>query len=229
MLKPQKKVSRREIKEDKLVTRYFQTRQWLEENTKILSYVAIGLMGAAVIGFLWSKSRAESNEKATAKLAKVAPYYDDSKYDVAINGVPQEGILGLQAIVDEHGSTKAGEIAKLYLANSYFALKNYDKALEYYDDISIRDKMITASAYAGVAACYEVKGDFSKAASYFEKAASKNMTLVQAPENLQRSAINYAASGKKEKAIELLQTLKKEFPTSPYARDADRFIAEYNS
>jgi tetratricopeptide (TPR) repeat protein len=229
MLKPQKKINRREIKEDKLVTKYFETREWIDANTRILSYVAIALIGVAAIGFLWSKNRADSNEKATTMLAKAAPYYDDNKYDAAINGVPQEGIQGLQAVVDEHGSTQAGEIAKLYLANSYFALKNYDKALKYYDDISVRDPMITASAYAGMAACYEVKNDFSKAASYFEKAASKNMTLVQAPENLQRSAVNYAAAGKKEKAVELLQTLKKEFPTSPYARDVDRFIAEYNS
>jgi len=161
-------------------------------------------------------------------LAKVTPYYDEGKYDQAINGVPQEGTQGLQAIVDEHGSTKVGQLAKLYLADSYYALKNYDKALECYDDISVSDKLVSASAIAGVAACYEAKGDFSKAASYFEKAASKNMTPMQAPENLQRSAVNYAAIGKKEKAVELLQTLKKEFPTSTYAREVDRFIAEYS-
>jgi len=228
MLKPQKKISRREIKEDKLVTKYFEARKWVDENTKILSYVGIGLVGLMVIGFLWSKSRADSNEKATAMLAKVTQYYDEGRYDLAINGVPQEGTQGLQAIVDEHGSTQAGEIAKLYLANSCFALKNYDKALSTYNDISVSDKMITASAYAGMAACYEAKGDFDHAASYFEKAASKNMTTVQAPENLQKSAINFAAAGKKEKAIELLQTLKKEFPSSSYARDVDRFIAEYS-
>jgi tetratricopeptide (TPR) repeat protein len=229
MLKPQKKVSRREIKEDKLVTAYFETRSWMEQNTKILSYIAMGLVGAVVIGFLWSKNRADSHDKATTMLAKVAPYYDEGKYDLAINGIPQEGTQGLQALVDEHGSTNAGQIAKLYLANSYYALKNYDKALEYFDDISVSDKLVSASALAGAAACYEVKGDLSKAASYFEKAASKNMTLMQAPENLQRSAVNYAAVGKKEKAVELLQTLKKEFPTSTYARDVDRFIAEYGS
>ena len=162
-------------------------------------------------------------------LAKVVPYFDQGKYDPAINGVPQEGTQGLQAIVDEHGSTKTGQLAKLYLANSYYAIKNYNKALEYYDDISVSDKLVSASAIAGAAACYEAKGDLSKAASYFEKAASKNMTLMQAPENLQRSAVDYAAAGKKEKAVELLQTLKKEFPTSTYAREVDRFIAEYSS
>jgi len=229
MLKPQKKISRREIKEDKLVTAYFETRGWIEKNPKIISYIAIGLAGIVIIGFLWSKNRADSNEKATTMLAKVAQYYDEGKYDLAIDGVPQEGTQGLQAIVDEHGSTKTGQLAKLYLANSYYALKNYDKALECYDDISVSDKLVSASAMAGVAACYEAKGDFVKAASYFEKAASKNMTLMQAPENLQRSAVNYAAAGKKEKAVELLQTLKKEFPTSTFAREVDRFITEYSS
>ena len=228
MLKPQKKISKREIKEDKLVTRYFQARGWIDNNTKILSYVGIGFVGIVVIGFLWSKSRSDSNDKATTMLAKVISYYDEGRYEIAINGVPQEGTQGLQAIVNEHGNTQAGEIAKFYLANSFFALKQYDKALPMYDDISIADKMTTASAYAGMAACYEVKGDFSHAASYFEKAASKNMTVMQAPENLQRSAANYAAAGKKDKAIEILQTLKKEFPSSSYAREADLFIAEYS-
>jgi tetratricopeptide (TPR) repeat protein len=229
MLKPQKKVSRREIKEDKLVTMYFETREWIENNTKVLSYIAIGIAIAVAIGFLWTKNKAESNEIATTMLAKIEPYYDAGKYDQAINGVPQEGTQGLQAIVDEHGSTKTGQLAKLFLANSYYALKNYDKALEGFDDISISDKLISASALAGVAACYEAKGDLNKAASYFEKAASKNMTLIQAPENLQRSAVDYAAVGKKEKAVELLQTLKKEFPTSAPAREVDRFIAEFSS
>jgi len=228
MLKPQKKISKREIKEDKLVTRYFKVRGWIDNNTKILSYVGIGIVGIVVIGFLWSKSRSDSNDKATTMLAKVISYYDEGRYEIAINGVPQEGTQGLQAIVNEHGNTQAGEIAKFYLANSFFALKQYDKALPMYDDISIADKMTTASAYAGMAACYEVKGDFSHAASYFEKAASKNMTVMQAPENLQRSAANYAAAGKKDKAIEILQTLKKEFPSSSYAREADLFIAEYS-
>jgi tetratricopeptide (TPR) repeat protein len=228
MLKPQKKISKREIKEDKLVTKYFESRQWVDEHKKILSYVGIGLAGLILIGFLWSKSRADANDKATAMLAKVTQYYDEGRYELAVNGVPQEGTQGLQAIVDELGSSRAGQIAKLYLANSYFAMKNYDKALSIYDDISMSDKMITASTYAGMAACYEAKGDFSQAASYFEKAAAKNMAAVQAPENLQRSAANYAAAGKKEKAVELLQKLKKEFPTSSFARDVDRYIAEYS-
>ncbi len=74
MLKPQKKISRREIKEDKLVTTYFEARKWIEENTKIVTYIVGGIVALIVIGFLWSKNRADSNEKATAMLAKITPY-----------------------------------------------------------------------------------------------------------------------------------------------------------
>ena len=229
MLKPQKKVSRKEIKEDKLVTAYFESRRWLEENKRLAGYIIAAPIVIALLWFWWHQKTNEWNDTATALLAKVAPYYDSGKYEMAIDGIPQEGTQGLLAIVSEHGSTSAGQVAKLYLANSYYALKNYDKALEYYDDVSVSDKMVASAALAGVASCYEAKGDFEKAASYFEKAASKNMTAVQAPENLQRAAVNYAAIGKKEKAVELLKTLKKEFPTTAIARDADRYIAEFSS
>jgi tetratricopeptide (TPR) repeat protein len=229
MLKPQKSISKKEIKEDRLVTTYFQSRKWIEENKRLAGYIIAIPFIIVLLLFWWGQKTNEWNDEASTMLAKITPYCDEGRYELAINGVPQEGVQGLQAIVDEYGSTATGQFAKLYLANCYFTMENYDKALEYYDDISISDKMITASALAGVAACYEAKGDFNEAASYFEKAASKNMTLMQAPENLQRSAINYAAAGKKDKAVEILQTIKKQFPTSPNARDVDLYIAEYSS
>jgi tetratricopeptide (TPR) repeat protein len=229
MLKPQKSISKKEIKEDRLVTTYFQSRKWIDENKRIAGYIIAAPFLIALVWFFWNQKVNDWNDEASTMLSKIAPYYDEGRYELAINGVPQEGIQGLQTIVDLHGSTHTGQFAKLYLANSYFAMENYDKALEYYDAISVSDKMITASALAGMAACYEVKGDVENAASYYEKAASKNMVSAQAPENLQRAAVNYAASGKKEKAVEILQTIKRQFPASSYARDVDMYIAEYSS
>ncbi|HVN47436.1 MAG TPA: tetratricopeptide repeat protein [Bacteroidota bacterium] len=229
MLKPQKKITKKEIKEDKLVTTYFEAQSWLENNKRLAAYIVAAPVAIVLILFWWHSKRVEANDTTTTQLAKIISYYDAGQYDKAVNGVPQEGAQGLQAIVDENGSTTSGEIAKLYLANSYFALKNYDKALQYYDDVSLSDKMLTAAAYAGEAAAYEAKQDYEHAGKYFEKAASKNMTIVSAPDNLQRAAMSYAAAGQKDKAVDLLKTLKKEFPTSSQARDADRLLAEYAS
>ena len=229
MLKRQKKISMREIKEDKLVTTYFEVRTWIENNQRTVAYIVATPLVLIALWFWWQSKKSEWNETASAQISKIIPYYEQGKYDLAINGVPQEGAQGLQSIVDEYGSTTSGEFAKLYLGNSYLAVKNYDKALSTYEGISTGSKMIDAAAYAGAGMCYEAKGKYADAASSFEKAASKDMSEMQAPANLQRSAVNYAAAGEKQKAVELLQTLKKEFPRSTYARDADRFIAEFSS
>lgn len=229
MLKPQKKIDRKEIKEDKLVSTYFKLNTWIDQNKRIFYYIISSPFVIAFIWFIWSQKKAEANENATAKLGKIIAYYDEGRYQEAIYGIPQQGLQGLQGIVDEHGNTESGEYAKLFLANAYYAVKNYDKALEYYDDVSIKDKMLTATALAGVASCYEIKGDYVKAAAYFEKAAFKNMTQLLAPEYLQKSAINYGLSGQKEKAVELLQTIKKEFPNSQEAYQANLYISQFSN
>lgn len=217
------------MKEDRLVTKYFETRTWIEEHRRLAGYIIAAPIVLAALWFWWSQKTAEWNESATTQLAKVQLYYDQGNYDQAINGVVQEGTQGLKAIVDEYGNTRTGELARFYLANSYFALGNYDKALECYKEVSVSDKLISASALAGIAACYEAKGNHDEAGGYFEKAASKDMSGIQAPDNLRNAATNFAAAGKNEKAVELLKTLKKEFPNAPAARDIDRYIAEYTS
>ena len=37
---------------------------------------------------------------------------------------------------------------------------------------------------------------------------------------------NYARAGEKEKALDLYRRLKKNYPTTTYGRDADRFIEQ---
>jgi tetratricopeptide (TPR) repeat protein len=229
MLKAKKKITKKEIKEDKLVSAYFEATTWYEENKKLLRNVLTGVVIVAIVAVVIRNNMVSNNEQATTELAKIMKYYDEGKYEAAVNGIPQENIRGLLAVVNEYGSTHAGAFAKFYLANAYFALGNYDQALTYYLDVSLDDELLQASAYAGAAACYEAKGDRANAASYYERAALRGKNNIQAAEHLQFAALNYAAAGKKEKAIDLLKKVKKDYPTSSVARDVDRYLASMNS
>lgn len=226
MLKPKKKITKKEIKEDKLVTSYFEATTWYQNNKKTINSVLMGLVVVAIVIVAYINNVSSNNQKATTELGKILSYYDQGKYDLAINGNLQENVRGLQSIVDDYGSTKAGELARFYLANSYFAQGDYDNALKYYLDVSVKDELITASALSGAASCYEAKGDHEKAASIFEKAAFKSTKDVNAPENMFHAARNYLAAGKKEKAGDLFKKVKKDFPNSLVARDIDRWIAK---
>jgi len=228
MLKAQKKISRKEIKEDKLVTTYFTSRVWIEEHRRIVGYI-IGIpIAIIIIALIWTQKHKDWNETATTMLARITPVYEQGKYEEAINGIPQEGVQGLEVIVQEYGSTNAGEVAKYYLANSYAQLGMYDKALEYYDDVDISDPLLSAAAISGKGNCLEHLGKYKEAAVCFEKAAKKGVE-VQKPENLLRAALDYGIAGEKEKAVDLLNKLKKEHPNSTSARDAEKFIAQFSA
>lgn len=229
MLTPKKKITKKEIKGDKLVSTYFEATTWYRENKKLVSSILTGLVILVLVAVVIRNNMISNNEQATAELAKIMRYYDQGNYEAAINGIPQENIRGLLAVVNDYGSTHAGEFAKFYLANSYFATGNYDQAREYYLDVSFDDDLLQASAYAGAAASYEAKGDRANAASYYERAALRGKENVQAAEHLHHAALNYAAAGNKEKAIDLLKKVKKDYPTSSIAREVDRFIASINS
>ncbi|MEX0737315.1 MAG: tetratricopeptide repeat protein [Bacteroidota bacterium] len=229
MLKAQKKLSKREIKEDKLVTSYFEATSWYEHNKKLVSSVVTGLILVAVVAVVVVNNMRSNNEKATSELGKVLRLYDEGRFDLAIDGNPQQNVRGLQAIVDDYGSTNAGELATFYLASAYYAQGNYDKALEYFLDVNLDDPMISSSGLAGVAACYEVKADHARAAEYFERAAFNDPRGVLAAEHIMHAAQNFVKAGNREKAVDLYKLLKRDYPTSSYVREIDRYIAEASS
>ncbi|MFH0988469.1 MAG: tetratricopeptide repeat protein [bacterium] len=226
MLKPKKKITitKKDMKEDKLVTSYFQATTWVEQNKKLVQSVGLGIVIVVVIAYAVINNMTTNSHLASTKLGAILSYYDQGKYELAING--EQNIEGLQSIVDNYGSTAAGGFAKFYLANSYFSIGNFDKALEYFEDANLKGDYLSASSIAGAAACYEAKGLHEKAADYFEKAAYKDNKDVLTPSNLFKAGQNFTLAGKKEKAIEVFKRIKKEYPTSEYAREVDRYIAQ---
>jgi len=230
MLRAKKKISQRVIKEDALVTTYFKAQVWYDENKKRVSTAGGILIAFAVALWFYSNNVHANDQRATTELAKVYTFYDNGQYQIAINGVPEKNVSGLQSIVDNYGSTKSGNIAKFYLANAYYNSQNYDKAQQYFNDFSSNgNTLVENSAIAGIGACYEAKGDFKKAAEYYEKAALKNSDDPNAPDNLVNAARNFGKSGEKDRAVELLKKVKKDYPTSTAARDVDRYMAEVSA
>jgi TolA-binding protein len=226
MLRAKKKITQKVIKEDKLVTTYYQARNWYDLNKKRVS-TGIGVAVVIVIAvWFYINNMRTNNEKAATDLAKVMTYVDNGQYQVAVDGIPEKNIPGLQGIVENYGSTKAGNMAKFYLATAYYGLQNYDKAIEHFDDYSGGNELFEISALSGLGACYEAKGNLAEAAEYYEKAALKNSDDPNAAENLINAARNFVRIGQKEHATELYKKVKTDYSTAPQAREIDRYIAE---
>ncbi len=225
MLTKKKKISKKEIKEDRLVTTYYKTVDYFNQHkNKIYLYGGIVLVLFAAI-YWYVDHKAKNNEAASTELGKILASYEKGAYQEAINGKPAEKIPGLKQIVDEYGSTETGEAAKIFLANSYSMMGKTEDAFKYYDDYSGDNKIFKATSLAGKASYYESKNDFQKAADLFLEAAHSSEENALNAEYLLKAGIDFIEAGQKDKAKETLKSLKEEYKTSTAVREVDRYLA----
>lgn len=226
MLERKKKLGKKQIKEDKLVSFYSKSLEYFEDyrNQIFIGAAAVVVIVAAIVYF---SNQAQMTElEASAELAKVSNVYHSGNFQRAIDGAPQNNTPSLKTIADNYSGSESGEIARVYLADSYFYLGEYDKALEQYEDYSGDLPLYKAAATAGIGACYEAKGEPEKAGEYYRDAAFIYEQNPQNSEYLLDASINFIEANDYEEAENLLNTLKEKYGTSDEAAKADRYLAQ---
>ncbi len=226
MLTKKKKLSKKEIKEDKLVSFYYKSYGYITENSKqVLSYLGAFIVVVALVAF-YLNHRSQQNKEAGVQLAKVMSLYDGGAYLEAIEGQAGTNTLGLKRIVEDYGSTENGETAKIYLANSYNFLGKSDEAFKYYQVYSGSINIFKATALAGQAGYYADKKDFAKAADLYKQAAHVTKEDVLNPDYLLHAGINYLNSGDNKSAKEMFDTIKKDYASSTANREVNQYMAQ---
>ncbi len=226
MLTKKKKLSRREIKEDKLVSTYYKVYGYFEENRSRILVVGGIILAVIAIVYFYLNNRSENNRIAGEQLSRVMNFYDRGSYLEAIEGKEGTNIAGLKKIVEDYGSTENGELSKIYLANSYNFLGRNDEALKYYEDYSGSNKTYKASALAGQAGIYADKKEYEKAANLFLKASRVSKDNPLNSDYMLDAGINYLKVGNNDQAKELFETIKKDYPTSTAFREVDRYLSQ---
>jgi tetratricopeptide (TPR) repeat protein len=226
MLRPKKKISKRDLKEDALVTTYVKVTSFYDANKRNISIALTALVVAVFAIVIYAKNRADNNEKAITALGAIFETYDAGQFQTAVDGIPEKNVQGLRSIVDNYGNSAAGDLARFYLASAYVQLGRSDDALKEFEEFSPPDELLAVARLSGIGSCYESRGRFKEAAGSFEKAATQYPKDVSAAENLNNAARDYAQAGDRDKAIDLFKRIKKNYPTTAFAREADRFIAQ---
>ena len=226
MLTKKKKLSKKEIKEDKLVSFYYKAYGFFDENkTRVIIYAG-ALVVLIVAAVLYVNYRNQQNQLASFELSKVMPVYDQGSYLEAIEGKAGSDVMGLKKIVAEYGSTEAGETAKIYLANSYNRLGKSDEALKYYESYDGNISIFKAAALAGEAGYYESNKQYEKAADLYKKAAHVSENNVLNPDYLLYAGIDYLNADKQEDAKQMFDSIKKNYESSPASMQVNRYLAQ---
>jgi outer membrane protein assembly factor BamD (BamD/ComL family) len=214
MLRPTKKIHRKEIKEDALVTHYFRVRKLYDRFSREVNIGLMVLLAVVVIGFLMARSKrgAEIRSQEMLGLAEQAYYMND---------YPRV-IRDMAPILKNYPGTRAAGTAAFYTANANYSQNNIAEAEKYFVMVADhygKNPLFSASSLAGLAAIEESRKQTAKAAKLYEKAGKKFPGLYAAPFYLKEAARCYLASEDKTSAAKLLDFIQKKYPESAVSEE----------
>lgn len=215
MLTPRKRIRKKDLKEDKLVTFYFKSQAWVDEHLKeitigLLAIVAI-IAGIGLFAYLHNKAE----KTASVEFSKAVRTFQAMDY--------RGSIREFSMLVSKYGSTRSGKLARFYLAQSHYQNGEYDQAAKQFRKAAgalSGDKQLKAAALAGEAAALEQQGKYAEAAKKYEALAERYKNIPKAPYYLLRAARCLQLAGDAQKAAAFYQRIITDFPDSREKEDA---------
>lgn len=210
------------VEVEELVTR---SELFIEQNSKkiIFGIIAVAVLVAAILGYKYGYATPQQ-KKAEAAMFRAELYFDRDSFALALNG-DGLNVEGFNAIIDQYGSTDAGNLAKAYAGICYFKLGDNESALDMLKSFSASDKMLSPTIVGLIGDCYVNMGNTEEGISYFEKAASQADNDVISPVYLKKAGVAYESLKQYDKAVKAYTTIKEKYFASVEASDIDKYIA----
>lgn len=209
-------------------------KSWFEKN-RMKVFAGIGVLAVGIVGLmLWRSGATADNDIASTWLSRITQEaYTTNNFRKAIDGDPtkkfgNESLKGLKDIVNTYGSTHSGQMASVYLANSYYYIGQLDSAMTIFEGISGGEPLVKASVEAGKATIFQEKGNKEEAAKLFISAAGIDPVNPLNADYTLAAAKNYEELGKKEDAVKAYRTLLENYPGTQFDDAAKRALLKMN-
>ncbi len=200
-----------------------RTEQWVENNQKQLSTFVFGVVAVIALYLAYDKFYVQTvNQEAQEELFVAVEYFEKDSFNLALNGVNDN--LGLLDIIDDYGSTEAGNLAYYYAGISYLNLGDNESAIDFLSHFSSDDDIVSSICYGSLGDAYmniDEKGD---AINYWTKAAFNSENKFTSPIYLKRAAMALEEDENFDKAVEYYTIIKTKYSTSDEARDIEKYI-----
>lgn len=221
-------MAKKNVKQDdnlqELESALTKTEQFVEDNSKIISYVVGGIIivVAAYLGFNKFYVQPQEDE-AISQMFMAENYFEKDSFNLAING--DGNYLGFLDIIDDYGITKSANRAKYYTGISYLYLGQYEDALDYLNDFDTDDLLLAPVAAGAKGDAYLELGETDNALKQYKKAYSVSDNELTTPIYMMKAANLLESMDELEDALALYENIKAEYPESSEGTNADRYIA----
>ncbi len=199
------------------------SEKFLVNNQKTILYVLVAIVAVIAIVLGVKQFYFEPREvKAQEALFRPVLAFEQDSLDLALNGNAEYD--GLIAVVDNYGSTKAGNLAAAYAGLAYYEKADYENAKIYLSKFSADEELLSPAITAAIGNALVNMDNAAEAVKYFEKAAKVADNDVFSPLYLMKAANVYEKLGDKAAALKIYETIKSDYPTSQQASTIDAYI-----
>ncbi|QJD98411.1 tetratricopeptide repeat protein [Mucilaginibacter robiniae] len=201
-----------------------QTGGFVRENQKSLSFIGAAIVALIVVYIAYQKLYLAPHEAEAADQMHVAQdYWAKKEWDKALKG--DAGYPGFEKIINDYGSTKAANQAYFYAGIAYLNKGEYRKAIDNLTSYHGDDSMVSAEALGSTGDAYVELKDYSKAETYFQKAADKAKNKFLSPFYLKKLGLVYETEKDNKSAVDAYKKIKSDYPDSGEAQNIDAYIA----
>lgn len=209
--KQSKKANPNEIIENPelLAQRIGRSEAFLKKNSKVLGGVLVAAL-VLIGGILFFQiNNQNQNEKAQEEMFQAVYYFEQDSVDFALNG---DGInKGLLSIVEDYPRTDAANLAHFYIGSIYLSQKNFQEALDHFEEFSSDDYLVQPKAYSLIGDANLELGNTDAAISNYKKAATTNENKFMSPKYLAKLAVAQEEAGKIEDAIKTYTEIEEKY------------------
>ena len=201
-----------------------KTEQYIEDNQKNIIRIVVVIVGviALVIGFQ-NLYIAPLEKEAQTDMYMAELYFQKDSFNLALNGDGQ--YLGFIDVADEYSWTKVGELANYYAGLCYLHLGEYESAIEYLEDFSSNDIVLSTLALGCIGDAYMELGDTDNALNSYEDATDNSDNEFTKPIYMLKQAMIHEENGDYDDALEIYNDIKLNFKTSREASGIERYIS----
>lgn len=201
-----------------------KTEQFLENNAKQVG-IAVGAVVAVVLAFFAYNTYVVAPKVAESgtEMAQAIKWFEADSMELALNG--NGANYGFLDIIDEYGSTPAGNSAHYYAGLAYYALGEFQNAIEELDSYSASNTATGAMALGVIGDAFVELGQMDDAADFYQKAAKSTDNSFTTPLFLWKAGLALEAIDESSKAVKLYETIAEEYPESRQAAGIQGVIA----
>ena len=200
-----------------------KTEQYIVDNQRSIMTI-IGAVVAIIVLFKAYQNfyilPLEKEAQTDVYMAEL--YFQKDSFNLALDGDGQ--YAGFLDIIDDYSSTNVGQLANYYAGLCYLNIGEYENAIEYLEDFSSNDIILSSLALGCIGDAYMELGDIDDAMDAYEYAIENSENEFTTPRFMMKLAMIHELNGDYTEALNLYQNIKQDFKESIEATGIEKYI-----